>query len=335
MITILETAPLNTVQDKGRSGYRNLGVGTSGVMDPLAFQVGNVLLDNDPSAACIEVQTFPFVIRFDDITSFAVTGIDAPIALNGRPILPWSVETAAPGDVLHVDMPTVGARGYLCVAGGIDVPVVLGSRSTQLRGSFGGHEGRFLAVGDQIATGPQGAPLSGYGAVPPTVALGLAKDETVTLRAIPATDYLLFTESARQRFWETAWRITPQSNRVGYRLSGTPLTLIKPVELRSYGIVSGIIQVPPAGEPIVQLAEANTAGGYPRIATVIEADLWCLGQARIGRSIRFVECDHQAGVAATGAAAAYLENLRSMADYYRKSTLRRNGGASPRPDRPA
>ncbi|GBR48304.1 5-oxoprolinase subunit C family protein [Gluconobacter roseus] len=327
MITILETAPLNTIQDLGRPGYRNLGVGSSGVMDPLALKVGNILLGNEPGAACIELQTYPFIIRFETPTSFAVTGIDAPLTLDGVPVLAWSVETAAPGQVLQVGIPKKGARGYVCVSGGIDVPVVLGSRSTQLRGSFGGIEGRFLEAGDELVTQPATGHLSGYGAVPPARILdtGPCEEKTVLLRAIPGTDYARFTEDSRERFWNHPWRITPQSNRVGYRLSGAPLTLHDRVELRSYGIIPGIVQVPPAGEPIVQLADANTAGGYPRIATVIEADLWRLGQARIGTAIRFVECSHEAGVEAEQPISHYLDDLRLMVAHYRASCQSRNG----------
>jgi len=329
VITILETSALNTVQDLGRPGYRNLGVGTSGVMDALALQIGNILLDNQMDDACIELQTYPFVLRFDAAATFAVTGIDATIDLDGRTILPWMVETAAAGQVLRIGPPQKGARGCLCIAGGIEVPVVLGSRSTQLRGGFGGLDGRPLEAGDKLKTTGRALDVAGYGALPPVTALGATADghdgRTITLRAIPATDYGLFTPESQQRFWDTPWRITPQSNRVGYRLSGTPLELHHRVELRSYGVIAGIVQVPPAGEPIVQLADANTVGGYPRIATVIEADLWRLAQARIGTRIRFQECSFTEGVAAMRPVNAYLDDLRMMVAHYRTSARCRAG----------
>lgn len=329
MITILETSALNTVQDLGRPGYRNLGVGSSGVMDHLALEVGNILLGNAQGDACIELQTYPFSLRFGATTSFAITGIDAEITLDGMKVLPWSVETACAGQVLLIGPPAQGARGYVCVAGGIDVPRVLGSRSTQLRGAFGGLDGRPLEAGDTLEVSTPAHPVSGYGALPPTVAISDELDRgearTINLRAIPATDYALFTPDSRQRFWQTPWRITPQSNRVGYRLAGEALRLHHTVELRSYGIVPGIVQVPPAGEPIVQLADANTAGGYPRMATVIEADLWRLAQARIGTRIRFHECTHQQGVAAMQPIAAYLDDLRTMVAHYRRSARCRSG----------
>lgn len=329
MITILETSALNTVQDLGRPGYRNLGVGTSGVMDALALRVGNILLGNPEDDACIELQTYPFVLRFDAPASLAVTGIDAAIEIDGRTILPWMVETVAAGQVLRVGPPKTGARGYICIAGGIEVPVVLGSRSTQLRGGFGGLDGRPLEAGDTLQTTGATLDVSGYGALPPaavldTVACG-DDAKVIHLRAMPATDYELFTPESRQRLWDTPWRITPQSNRVGYRLSGAPLELHHRVELRSYGVIAGIVQVPPAGEPIVQLADANTVGGYPRIATVIEADLWRLAQARIGTRIRFHECSFAEGVAAMRPVDAYLDDLRMMVDRYRTSARCRAG----------
>ncbi|OAG77440.1 Allophanate hydrolase 2 subunit 2 [Acetobacter malorum] len=170
MITVLETGVLNSVQDAGRFGYRHLGVSTSGVMDPLALRCGNSLLGNAPEAACIEVQTFPFKVRFDKAVSFVVTGGEGTITLGERVIQPWSVATAQAGDALTLDRPSVGARMYVCVCGGIDVPVVLGSRSTQLRGGFGGYLGRPLQVDDQLA-GVGGCVPDGFGAVPPLRAL--------------------------------------------------------------------------------------------------------------------------------------------------------------------
>lgn len=159
--------------------------------------------------------------------------------------------------------------------GGIDVPAILGSRSKQLRGGFGVFEGRFLENGDVLKTGDGPIRRSLYGALPPGQRLEQLDPEKgiVGRRAIPETDYFRFPEHARRRFWNTDWKISPQTNRTGYRLKGEQVLPDKAVELRSYGVVPGIIQVPPSGEPIVQMTDANTAGGYPRIASVIEADL--------------------------------------------------------------
>lgn len=214
---------LNSVQDAGRLGYRHLGVSTSGVMDRLALQCGNMLLNNPAEAACIEIQTFPFSVRFGSQTGFSVTGGHAPMTLDGKPVLPWFALCACQGDVLRIERPVAGARMYLCIAGGLDVPVVLASRSTQLRGGFGGWQGRPLQKGDEL---PLCNPycVDEVGLVPPAQALGLraedTDDKTVVLRVIPATDYMLFTGDSLKEFGAIGWQITAQSDRVGYRLKG-------------------------------------------------------------------------------------------------------------------
>jgi len=327
VITVLETGPLNTVQDLGRFGLRNMGVGSSGMMDMLALQVANILMDNEDGAAGIEIQTYPCVLRFDVDTRFVVTGADVGLSLDGVMVLPWVVAQVQAGQVLRIERPTVSARACLAVAEGINVPVVLGSRATQLRGGFGGLAGRVLQTGDMLPIAPSDGP-AGFGAVPPLRVLaapGETRPKSVTVRAIPATDHDHFTASSREHFWGRPWRITPQADRIGYRLRGEPLRLIEPKELRSYGIVPGIVQVPPAGEPIVQMADANTAGGYPRMACVIEADLWRLAQAPIGTDIYFQLCSHAQGVAADVEMRRYLNTLRSMVGYYRASAARQSG----------
>lgn len=320
---------LNSVQDAGRLGYRHLGVSTSGVMDRLALQCGNMLLNNPAEAACIEIQTFPFSVSFGSQKGFSVTGGHAPMTLDGKPVLPWFALCARQGDVLRIERPIAGARMYLCIAGGLDVPVVLASRSTQLRGGFGGWQGRPLQQGDELPLCNPSC-VEEVGLVPPAQALALKAEgtdaKTVVLRVIPATDYMLFTGDSLKEFGAIGWQITAQSDRVGYRLKGGALRMREPVELRSYGVVPGIIQVPPSGEPIIQMADANTAGGYPRIATVIEADLWRLAQARIGSFVRLQLCDHAQGLAAAEDVQTYLQNAQKNLMLYRKSFSRRGAG---------
>ena len=202
------------------------------------------------------------------------------------------------------------------MAGGIDVPQVLGSRSTALRGGFGGLEGRPLQRGDVLACGRwQGAPLpaSGIGIEPPEVALSAFFPRNAQgdaqIRAIPAGEYPLFAADA-PRFWSQAWKISLHSNRTGYRLAGEPILPAETVEMRSYGLIPGIVQVPPAGEPIIQLSDANTAGGYPKIACVIEEDLWRLGQLQAGQSIQLVQGDTRTAIAVRQAIERWLQRLR-------------------------
>ena len=317
MIEIVATPPLNTIQDLGRFGARHHGVGCSGAMDAVALVAANALLGNLDDAAAIEIQTFPFVVRFLNDTSFALTGADAQARLDAAAVPPWWTTTARAGQTLTLAPPRVGARAYLALAGGVDAPLVLGSRSTHLRSGFGGLDGRALRAGDVLRALPGGARRKrAFGLVPPQIVDPPAACEddprALPLRVVRAGDHDLFPTEMRQRFWRTSWRISHHSDRAGYRLSGPPLSLPAPVELRSYGLLSGIIQVPPSGEPIIQLADANTAGGYPKIAAVIDADLWRLAQARPGSFIRFIEVDHAAAADAAATIEAYLVAIRKV-----------------------
>lgn len=322
MIEIVATPALNTVQDLGRFGARHYGVSTSGVMDALAFKVANDLLGNAENAAAVEVQTFPFTIRFLADLAFAVTGAEASIALDGRQLPSWWSDTARAGQTLTLSVPRSGSRAYLAFAGGIDVPVVLNSRSTHLRSGFGGLEGRSLQPGDVLRVLPgHEAPTKALGVMSPGLAIPgppADPDETaMVLRVVRAGEYDIFPADMQERFWQTRWKISHQSDRAGYRLSGPPLELPAPVELRSYGLLAGIVQVPPSGVPIIQLSDANTAGGYPKMAAVIEADLWRLGQARPGSLIRFRDVTHDEAAAAMAPVEAYLAEVRRAVDLYR------------------
>ncbi|QEL27355.1 biotin-dependent carboxyltransferase family protein (plasmid) [Bosea sp. F3-2] len=324
MIEIVQTAALNSVQDLGRFGYRRYGINASGAMDALALAAGNALLGNEPGAAGIEVQLFPFVVRFHVPTRLAVTGAACDATLDGRRLPPWWSVPVNAGQTLTLGFPRLGVRSYVAVTGGIDVPEVLGSRSTYGRLAIGGHEGRNLALGDRLPIRScEGAPQSsaaGFGAFPPAAFMKLpphtaARPGDLVLRVIPAAEYEQFTEESLREFWSAAWSVTPQSNRMGYRLSGTnPLMRLEATEMRSHGLVPGVIQVPPSGQPIIQLADGNSSGGYPKLGYVIAADLWRLAQARPGTALRFVRCDVAAAREADRLAAFYLGQLRAMAE---------------------
>jgi 5-oxoprolinase (ATP-hydrolysing) subunit C len=329
MIEILSASALATVQDLGREGGRRWGVGTSGAMDPLALAAGNLLLGNDEGAAAVEVPVFPFQVRFTEDCAFAVTGADCNARLDDAPLLPWWAHEARAGQVLSLGLPQAGAaracRAYVCLAGGVDVPAVLGSRSTQLRGAFGGHEGRALRQGDTLRAGAPGRGVRavGFGLVPPALALPLQVDELPAMRVLPAAEYKGYTKDSRAAFWNEAWKITRQSDRYGYRLSGTPLESVAAMEMRSHGIVPGVIQVPPDGQPIVQMRDAQPSGGYPKLGTVIEADLWRLGQAPIGSRVRFVETTWDDAIAALDEIDQWLHQARRLLDLHRSMKGRR------------
>jgi biotin-dependent carboxylase-like uncharacterized protein len=321
MIEILAAGSLATVQDLGRTGVLNLGVGTSGAMDMLALVAGNLLLGNEEGAAAVEIPVFPFRVRFASSTVFAVTGADCAARLDDTPVLPWWAQRAEVGQVLSLSIPKQAtwsaSRAYLCVAGGIQVPVVLGSRSTQLRGAFGGCEGRPLRDGDFLSTSEAcGGLPHGFGLIPPGLALPFEADGLRAVRVLPAAEYDDFTPSAHDALWSGAWKITPQSDRYGYRLAGDELTPRRPMELRSHGIVPGVIQVPHGGQPIIQMRDAQPSGGYPKIGTVIEADLWRLGQAPVGSRIRFVRCSWDEALAARAETHRWLANARRLIELH-------------------
>jgi biotin-dependent carboxylase-like uncharacterized protein len=337
MIEILSSSALATVQDQGREGYLRYGVGTAGAMDRLALSVGNLLLGNPDDAAAIEIPLFPFRIRFLEGLAFAITGADCSARLGDRPVLPWWTAQANKGDVLTIGVPTSGTRCYLSLEGGVDVPVVLGSRSTQLRGQFGGYNGRQLQKGDLVqAVGLGGrtalpavlpAPVrdAGFGTVPPEYSLpgplatpAADAGETV-VRVLPAAEYDCYKPESLDAFWREAWKVTPQSDRYGYRLAGPTLSATHAIEKRSHGIVPGVIQVPHSGQPIIQLRDAQPSGGYPKIGTVIEADLWRLAQAGIGTKIRFVQTNYAEAVAALEEVERYLVKVRNLVGLFRGS----------------
>ncbi|MBX4901168.1 biotin-dependent carboxyltransferase family protein [Rhizobium bangladeshense] len=317
MIEILESGPFNTVQDLGRPGYRDIGVTASGAMDPLSVRIGNILVGNEENAAVIEVQTFPFRLRFEQRAVFTVTGADGNPDLDGSELLPWCAYAAEAGQVLELKQPPRLARAYIALGGGLDIPVVMGSRSTSLRGGFGGNAGRPLAKGDRIAVGEDAEiamlPAAGLAVVEPVAALRdvfpASVDGVLPIRALPAGEHELFAGDG-EAFWRQTWRISSRSDRTGYRLSGEPITPTASVEMRSHGVVPGVIQVPPGGEPIVQMSDANTAGGYPKIAGVIECDLWRLGQARIGARLQFVRSTHAEARTVERAVARYVDDIR-------------------------
>jgi biotin-dependent carboxylase-like uncharacterized protein len=324
MIEVLATPGLATVQDLGRFGSMRHGVGTAGAMDRMALAGANLLLGNEEGAAAIEIPLFPFVARLEAACSFALTGGGCSARLDRRPLLPWSVHAAEPGQQLVLSPSqgrTRGSRAYLALSGGIDVPEVLGSRSTQLRGGFGGQCGRAIEPGDRFTGLDDGAALAEFGLLPPAAVLPLEADGLPAVRVIPAAEYACFTAAARDAFWAGTWKITAQSDRYGYRLAGEALAFEAPVEMLSHGIVPGVIQVPPSGQPIIQMRDAQPSGGYPKIGTVIEADLWRLGQAPAGSRIRFVETGWEGAVMAAAEARAWLDEAARLAALVRSSPM--------------
>jgi len=315
MIEVLSSGMLNSVQDRGRTGWLSRGVSRSGAMDLPALDAANALIGNAADAAAVEVAAFPFRLRFHVDTAVAVTGASAGFDLSGRRLPPWWAVPVAAGDTLTLPPPTVGARAYVAVAGGIAVADLMGARATELKSGFGGHEGRGLMRGDRLAIGPSSAlrlPKDGFGLIPSEARLDAGRP----IRLLPAAEWLEFSDEARDRLAEVDWQVVT-GDRQGCRLDGPELVRERPRELLSHGIVPGTVQVPPAGRPIIQLAEANTCGGYPKIATVIEADLWRVGQAVAGDRLRFSIVDREEAVAALREAQTAVKRIRAAAALYR------------------
>lgn len=310
MIEILTTAAPNTVQDRGRPGHMAAGISRCGAMDRLALAAGNALLGNAEDAAGIEVALFPFRLRFECDTRFALTGADCGATLDGRPVPPFWTRRAQAGQVLELGAARRGARAYVTIAGGLAVPAVLGSRSTDLKGGFGGLEGRGFRRGDRLPLGEARAIAAAqFGAKLPWRATD--PGQPIAVRVVAAAEHEAFDPASRAAFADSEWQVGHEANRMGYRLSGPALRLEQPLELLSHGILPGVVQVPSNGQPIIQLADANTCGGYPKIAAVIEADLWLVAQAPVGARLRFVPVDIETAVKALEDQVAWLATLQA------------------------
>jgi biotin-dependent carboxylase-like uncharacterized protein len=311
MIEILTSGLMNSVQDLGRPFYLDQGIGRGGVMDRTALRVANLLVGNDEAAAGLEISIFPFRLRFLAPSFFAVTGADARVTLNGATLPAWWGRTAEAGDELRINPSAKGARAVIAFSGGIDVPLVLGSRATDLKSIFGGLEGRALLRGDRLPLLPSAASpkhLVGHGADPSA----LRDPDATRLRVMIGAEFDAFTPEAREAFASLPYRVSRENNRQGMRLDGPALALSRKLELFSHGIMPGTVQVPPSGQPVIQLAEANTCGGYPKIAHVIEPDHWKLAQAPSGTEFTFVPVSRQEAVAAIRREELEIRRLKNV-----------------------
>jgi biotin-dependent carboxylase-like uncharacterized protein len=279
VIRVRQPGPLTTVQDLGRAGLAHLGVPAAGAADRRAFGLANRLVGNPPGAAALEITLAGPELGFDDGAVVALTGGRAVADLDGRPVPMDAAVPVQAGQVLRVGGVTSGLRAYLAVRGGIDVPPVLGSRSTDTLAPVGParlEEGSSLAVGDQTDGQP-------FQQVAPTSPV----DPEPVLRAVRGPRDDVFTELALRTLIGEAWTVTSKSDRTGVRLDGPGLERRRKVELRSEGMVEGSLQVPPDGHPILFLANHPTTGGYPVVAVVVGHDLPLAAQARPGTRLRF------------------------------------------------
>lgn len=282
---ILSAGPLTTIQDKGRYGYMRYGITTSGVLDDKAYTYGNALLGNPDGEACLEMTVKGAAIQFTGAGAIAITGADMVPHINGA-VAPVNQRIEiADGDVLELGFAGKGLRAYLCVEGGIDVPLVYGSRSTNLKCGFGGFHGRKLQDGDVLSTCPVVEYRRKAWGLPQEYQL--PQDGDMTIRVISGPQDDMFTTDGIATFLNSEYKVTPESDRMGIRLSGKPLEAVKGMDIISDAIPLGSIQVAADGQPIILLADRQTTGGYAKIATVISEDIWKLAQARPGTEVRF------------------------------------------------
>lgn len=282
---VVQPGLLTTVQDKGRYGYQRYGVSVSGAMDGYALLVANLLVGNDEGDACLEITVLGPRLSVLDDTVVAVTGADLSAALNDGALPMWKTVRVCSGDTISFGHPKRGCRGYLAVAGGIDVPVVMASRSTYIRSRLGGLDGRPLLSGDRLRRGKTRAEVSLKRLPPQYIPEYQAENE---LRVVlgPQDDY--FTEKGIHTFLHSEYVISAQADRMGYRLEGPPVEHKAGADIVSDGIPPGAVQVPGDGLPVVLLADRQTTGGYVKIATVSTVDLPKLAQAEVGARVRFL-----------------------------------------------
>lgn len=275
-LTVLEPGALTTVQDLGRRGLRGLGIGPSGACDREAHRLANALVGNPAECATLEVTLGGLAVRAETTLTLALAGARSPSVPHLAPM------TLRAGDVLRLEAPTAGLRTYVAVRGGIPVEPVLESRSTDMLSGLGPPP---LSTGDRLPVGAPTGPMPGVDVAPvrePT-------DEPLTVKVRPGPRRDWFTQASWPLLTGQDYAVSSKSNRVGLRLEGQPLERVREGELISEGMLPGAIQVPPAGTPVVFLADCPVTGGYPVVAYVADCDLDALGQARPGQVVRFCE----------------------------------------------
>ena len=317
-IDIVRAGFLTSVQDLGRLGFRQFGVSVGGALDSHALRVANLLVGNDESAAGLEITLGGLRLHFVDDRIVAWCGGGFDVRLGSTSVAAGHAALVRAGQELMFNQPKVGCRCWLGISGEIDVPIVLGSRSTDLRTNFGGFDGRALRDGDEIALGKNSkhaqslvdllreqriSPWS-----PPHDWSSPAQREPI-LRVMRGSDWNRFNDVAIQRFTNEVFIVSPDSDRMGVRLEGIELKRNHDIDLISEAVVPGTIQVPPGGRPIVLLGDCQTIGGYPKIAHVISVDLPTAAQLRLGDRVRFHE------VSLTEAHQLLAERERDLAEF--------------------
>jgi biotin-dependent carboxylase-like uncharacterized protein len=286
-IEVIKPGLLSSVQDRGRYGYASYGVGHSGAMDAIALSLANALVDNECDAVALEITLIGPVLRFTRAARIAICGAEVAATLDQRPIELWKTIEVSAGSILDTSKIKHGARAYIAIAGGFAGQPVLGSRASDINAGLGCP---LLAKGDilqSFASTRRDSQKPTNWRLDPSPWFDRERSQPIS--AIRGTHFEALDASSQQAFWESEFRIAIDSNRVGFRLEGTPLVMCSPLELISEPVAMGTVQLPPSGQPIALMAEHPTTGGYPRIAQIAACDFSRLAQRRPGDSVRFIE----------------------------------------------
>lgn len=304
---VLKPGLFDTVQDLGRRGHLAEGMVVAGAMDGYALACGNLLLGNPRGAAALEFAQRGPTLRVLRDALVVLTGAPMGGILDGRTLRMWRSQYVRTGQLLEFHGPALGAWSYLCVSGGIEVPQVMGSRSTYLRAGIGGLSGRTLRAGDGLLCGlPNPIACEGRSLAPRDIPV---VRQDIEVRAVPGPQDDYFTALAVEDFFSTPYAVTAQSDRMGYRLQGKALDFKDRTEILTDAVAAGTVQVPANGQPIVLLADRQTTGGYAKMATVISADLPKLVQLLPGGKVSFRRCSVETAQDLAGAAEALLVRL--------------------------
>jgi antagonist of KipI len=293
---------LTSVQDLGRTGFREFGVSTSGALDPFGMRLANLLVSNHEGAAGLEITFGGLQLHLQDDRIVAWFGAEFDVSIGAAPLPAGRRALVRSDQELKFGRAKIGCRAWLAISSGLDVPIVLGSRSTDLRANFGGFDGRALRDGDVIPLGarPESAAFAKATADKPVPATRIsswtaphdwvspAKPNPI-LRFVRGMDWTRFNASTLQRLTSEPFTVSPDSDRMGVRLTGSELPRADNVDLISEAVAPGTVQVPPSGQPILLLGDCQTIGGYPKIAHVITVDLGIAAQVRAGDRVRFSE----------------------------------------------
>ncbi|MGF6906021.1 biotin-dependent carboxyltransferase family protein [Fusobacterium sp. PH5-44] len=293
-IKILDAGLLSSVQDLGRYGYQRSGVSTTGVMDEFASRVANKLLGNDENAAVIETTMKGISFEFLNDGAFAVTGGNCETTINGTPIKLWVGYKCKKGDIVKMGICKGGLRNYIAFAGGIDVPIVMNSRTTNLKAKIGGVNGRKLVINDEIEVFPIDLKTVELKKFNEKYIPKYSKE--INVRVILGQQVDEFTEKGIKTLFDGQYSITNESDRMGMRLLGEAIEHKVGADIISDGMTIGAVQVPGNGQPIIMMSDRQTTGGYTKIGNVISVDLPVLAQAMPGTKIKFVEINRKDAV---------------------------------------